>query len=132
MADQRRNQLAMIHIGRTQLGMDEDTYRDMLQNQGGVRSSAKLDADGRRKVLDHLRSLGAVFKRRRDPGTVRTGRNALVSKIEAQLADMKLPWSYADAIVEHMHGLTSVRFANPDQLHDVVAALAYEQRRRAR
>ena len=26
----RRSELAAIHIGRSQLGLDEDTYRDML------------------------------------------------------------------------------------------------------
>ena len=52
-------------------------------------------------------------------------------KIEAQLADMGLPWAYADSILLRMHLVESIRFAKPDQLRDVVAALTYEQERRA-
>ncbi|MGB1762984.1 gp16 family protein [Alloalcanivorax xenomutans] len=131
MSDLRRRELAKIHIGRDQLGMDDDTYRDMLWTVARVRSSSELDAWGRAKVLEHYRALGWAPKRRRHPGKV-AGRNSeLMRKIEAQLTDMGLAWAYADSIVRRMHQVESVRFANPSQLRDVVAALTYEQRRRA-
>ena len=54
----RNNELAMIHIAKQQLGMDDDTYRDMLWTVARVRSSAGLDWQGRKKVLDHLKARG--------------------------------------------------------------------------
>jgi len=131
MSELRKRELAMIHIGRAQLGMDEDTYRDMLWTQARVRSSADLDAAGRGKVLAHYRALGWRPKRHRHPGRVARDIKALMGKIEALLADMGLAWAYADSIVRRMHGLESVRFATPAQLRDLVAALTYEQQRRA-
>jgi phage gp16-like protein len=127
----RKNDLAKIHIAIKDLGMDDDAYRAMLWTVARVRSAKDLDAHGRSKVLHHLRSVGWRPKRRRDPGNVKSDRDALVGKIKAQLTDLKLPWKYADAIAMRMHSVNSVRFANPEQLRDIVAALAYEQRRQA-
>ncbi|MCR6667570.1 MAG: regulatory protein GemA [Methyloversatilis sp.] len=40
-ADQlRRAEIAQIHIAKSQLGMDDDTYRAMLWSVGRVRSSS--------------------------------------------------------------------------------------------
>lgn len=39
-------------------GIDDDARRAMMQRLAGVTSSTKLDADGARKVLDHLRQAG--------------------------------------------------------------------------
>ena len=47
-ADKRRRELAAIHIGAEALGLDDETYRDMLAHVAGKRSAGKLDAAGRR------------------------------------------------------------------------------------
>lgn len=54
----RNNDLAMIHIAKKDLGLDDDTYRDMLWTVARVRSSADLDFSSRIKVLEHLKSRG--------------------------------------------------------------------------
>lgn len=59
--DQRRRDLAMIHMAKHQLGMQKDAYRDILWSLARVRSSADLDQAGRSKVLDHMQACG--FKR---------------------------------------------------------------------
>jgi phage gp16-like protein len=65
--EQRRKDLAMIHMAAAQIGMDtkdasEDSeYRSMLWSVARVRSSSALDWQGRKKVLDHLEACG--FKR---------------------------------------------------------------------
>lgn len=56
--DNRRTDLAKIHIARKQLGMSEDVYRAMLQSVAGVASAGDLDLRGRGKVLQHLKQLG--------------------------------------------------------------------------
>ncbi len=54
----RKEELAKIHIGKKDLGLDDDTYRDILYQAGGVESAADLDWKGREAVLDRFRELG--------------------------------------------------------------------------
>lgn len=58
MSDLRKADLAQIHIAKKALGLDDDTYRDMLWTVARVRSSKELDATGRAQVLAHLRACG--------------------------------------------------------------------------
>lgn len=53
-----KSTLAKIHIAKTQLGMDDDTYRVMLHSVGGVQSSKDLTAAGASRVLKHLEKAG--------------------------------------------------------------------------
>lgn len=55
----RRSQLAMIHIGKKQLGLDDETYREMLRNVAGFDSCSDIGAAGLAKVIRHMRSRGA-------------------------------------------------------------------------
>jgi phage gp16-like protein len=54
----RLRDLALIHLGKQQLGLDDDTYRALLENVAGVRSARELDAAGRAAVLARLRGHG--------------------------------------------------------------------------
>lgn len=103
----RKNQMAKIHIAKNQLKMDEETYRDMLHNIGGARSSAELSSTGLQKVLDHLVSIGAEFTPSAKHGKRPHNYNRLpayVEKVEALLADMGLSWAYADSIARNITG----------------------------
>lgn len=53
----RVQQIAAIHVLKTKMGLDDDTYRAMLAEQTGKTSSAGLDDRQRERVLDHLRAL---------------------------------------------------------------------------
>jgi len=59
-ADARRRlrDLALIHLAKGQLGLDDETYRAMLRATAGVDSAGALDPAGRARVLEHLRSRG--------------------------------------------------------------------------
>lgn len=59
---QRKRELGHIHQGKAALGWSDDDYRFHLRNLTGKGSSAELDAPGRRKVLDHMASLGYAPK----------------------------------------------------------------------
>lgn len=65
---ERSSQLARIHIGAEQLGMDDETYRDMLWSIGRVRSAKDLDLAGREAVLKHLKACGWRDSRRTSGG----------------------------------------------------------------
>lgn len=54
----RNAELAQIHIAKTQLGLDDDTYRDVMWTVARVRSSKDLDWTGRKKLLEHFKAKG--------------------------------------------------------------------------
>ena len=71
----RNIELGKIHIAAAACGLirpgDDSAYRDMLWAIGRVRSAKDLDAQGRERVLTHLRACGWVdpkpFVRRGPP-----------------------------------------------------------------
>jgi phage gp16-like protein len=131
-----------------QLGMDDETRHAMLRKVAGVESTRDLDLRGCASVLEHLRRAGAARSPKAKgvgeyPGTptkVRRETGALIDKIEAQLADMKLSWNYGVAILRRVSGgwqkegqlgKECFEFATREDLMKVVAALAYELKKRA-
>ncbi|MFA7269866.1 MAG: regulatory protein GemA [Sterolibacterium sp.] len=126
----RRREIAMIKVAQKQLGMDDATYRDMLELVTGKRSAADLDWQGRKKVIDHLKAKGFSIKskRRADPASYKA---ELVSKIKAQLMSFTPPRAdfYADGMSRQMFGVERYTWCDPQQLHKIVAALAYAQKR---
>lgn len=87
-ADQKRRDLAKIHIARKELAMDEDAYRLMLESVAGVTSSAKLSARGRAKVLHRLRQLGWKPKTSARPRRRVTAQEPQDRKIRALWLDL--------------------------------------------
>ena len=69
--DLRKRELAQIHVAKTQLGLDDDTYRAMLWAVARVKSAADLDWGGRKKVLDHLKSKGFKVRPAKKSGAQR-------------------------------------------------------------
>jgi hypothetical protein len=66
----RKSDLARIHMLKAELGLDEDTYRDVMATVcQGVRSSAQLDITGRSRLIAHLQ---ACAKRDRAPDSGRS------------------------------------------------------------
>jgi phage gp16-like protein len=142
-AQPRPSALAQIHIAKKALGLDDDTYRAMLFAVARVHSARDLDHAGREAVLAHMKRSGwkpAAPKTKAAPGTPRAGephnlhsaaRGPQLQKIEAQLASAGRPWAYAHNIARRMFGLANVALANEAQLQKIIAALAYDAKRRA-
>lgn len=126
----RRRQLAQIHIAKNDLGLDDETYRALLMDVAGVESAADLSAKGRRDVLARFEAKGWKNKKHRTP-TVTAEKAPYIRKIGAQLADMKLTWSYANGISKQMFKKDRVQWLEPEQLRAVVAALAKKQTKQA-
>ncbi len=58
-AEQRRRHLIqLIHVGKSNLSLDDDTYRAILQRIGKTSSSADLTVPELEKVLEHLKRSG--------------------------------------------------------------------------
>jgi len=82
----RNRDLAMIHIAAQQLGMSDETYRDMLWSVGRVRSAKDLDLPGRDAVLAHLRACGWKDARRRPSPYKKGSQAALIRHLWTELA----------------------------------------------
>ena len=131
----RNKQLALIHIAKQRLNIDDDDYRDMLNGIAGVRSAAKLDGVGLEAVIRHLKSLGFEVSRKPVPSEGKPHnykQNPQLWKIGRLLAEQKLTWAYANGIVEQMFGIDSIAFCKPRQLSAVIAALSKHRDRNAR
>jgi len=124
----RSRSIKLIHIGRSKLQLDEDTYRQMLVNLTGADSCSKLSQADLDKVLKHLQDRGFVITAARSfPGRPKnTDRHPQLTKIEAQLADLKLPWAYARSIAKRQCGKV-LEFCNPPEWAAVISALAVRQ-----
>lgn len=132
-----------VHAAARQLHMQDDDRRALIAGvAGGKTSTTELDVTECDRVLDRLRALGAARARPdgkpvrflgRHPGHPETCRReceARMTKVEAFLADMKLPWSYAKSILRQQHRTERLEWATEDQLDGVIAALAVEQEKR--
>ena len=105
----RNRELAQIHIAKAQLGLDDDTYRDMLWTIGRVRSAGDLDHAGRRRVLEHLTSRGWKNDKPKNEwafiDTAAQDKRPLLRKICAVCRDMKVGKAYAEGVAKRQHGI---------------------------
>lgn len=130
----RHQRLAAIHMGKKALGLDEETYRDLLESAAGVRSAADATEDGLIKILKRMQDAGFDQRPRRDfgrrPNLPQRDKSELVKKIEALLADDGKHWNYALGMARKMFGKESIEFCSPAELYKIVAALEYAKKRR--
>lgn len=84
----RNAELAQIHIAKTQLGLDDETYRAVLWTVARVQSSKDLDWTGRKKLLEHFKARGwkpAAPKKAKATKPVSEGQEGLVVALWSQL-----------------------------------------------
>lgn len=124
--DARKSDLAMIHIAKKALGLDDETYRSMLFTVARVTSSRELDHAGRIAVLNHMKACG--WKNATTAPDVTKAKQALIAKIGALLADMQLSWAYADGIAKQMHKREKLQWCKPAELRGIIAALVNKQK----
>ena len=53
-----REQLALIHVAKKQLDMDDALYREMLEQHGGVKSARDLSSRGFQSVMSAFERMG--------------------------------------------------------------------------
>lgn len=125
----RNQRIAAIHMGKKQLGLDDDTYRDMLEQVTGKRSAKDMTDDDLVKVIQHLDQLGFSKHEFGNKPKVKLSKEALIGKIEAHLAENKLHWNYAKGIAKQMFQKEALEFCTENQLWRIVAALEYKKKR---
>jgi hypothetical protein len=144
----RAKTIQLIHVGATRLGLidrarqttdpDHDRgYRDLLRQVTGCASAAGCTDQQLDDVLAELKARGfevrPAARHGRRPANMSTG--DMRAKVEAQLSDMGLSWSYAEGILRQQRGLPRgvacpVSGATARELRGIITALDVEQRKR--
>lgn len=129
----KANLIRIIHTGKSSLGWDDETYRDVLACQTGKRSARDCTTAELEKVVLYMRTQGFAPSSRGRRPRVATGRKAMLSKIEAMLAEAGRPWSYLEGIVERMLGEKKpVEWLNDDQVRKLMQMLIVDAKRHGR
>ncbi|AHE72566.1 hypothetical protein M942_04590 [Enterobacter ludwigii] len=128
------NLIKVIHTGKKSLGWDDETYRAVLARVTGKHSARDCSVSELESVVLYMRGQGfaPAAKVGRRPG-VAVGRKAMLSKIEALLAEAGRPWAYLDGVTERMLGEKKpVEWLNDDQVRKVMQMLIVEAKRHGR
>ncbi|MCP4113193.1 MAG: regulatory protein GemA [Desulfobacteraceae bacterium] len=120
--NKRQKQLAQIHIAKRELGLDEDTYRDLLESETGRRSAADMDEAELEAVIIRMKNCGWQAYPRR-PKNMEVPGKARLKKTEALLADMMLPWAYADTIAQRKFGVRLCQWCTSEQMGGIIKEL---------
>ncbi|RSN77915.1 gp16 family protein [Acinetobacter haemolyticus] len=129
LAKLRKSRIAAIHMGKAQLGLDDDIYRDMLEAVTGKRSAKDMTDDNLVNVLQHMEKLGFTKKDFGKKPEVALTKQQLTDKIEALLADSGKHWNYAIGIAKKMFHKEALEFCTERELWKIVAALEIKKRR---
>ncbi|NCJ06653.1 DUF1018 domain-containing protein [Synechococcales cyanobacterium C] len=138
--DQRTRLLKLIHIGKKQLGLDDDTYREFLDSVTGHRSAADCTMSQLNLVLRRMESAG--FKRGGGKYSPRTRDKSLktpIDKIRAIWIDLAKQGKIKDRteaglrkFIKRQTGLDKIDWLLPEQSQKVIEALKIIQARETR
>lgn len=127
--------IRLVHVGKTNLTWNDETYRDVLNRLTQKRSAKDCSEEELERVLDYMREHGFMPK---NPGKfgkrpgVALQRRAVLAKIEALLAEAKRPWGYAVSMGKRMFGKERLEWLTTEQLASVMNALQYDAKRHGR
>nr|WP_237162961.1 regulatory protein GemA [Serratia symbiotica] len=128
------NLIKVIHTGKKALGWDDETYRAVLARETGKRSARDCSDAELERMVRYMRSQGfaPVASHGKKPN-VAAGRKAMVSKMEALLAEANRPWSYLDGIIKRMLGeVKPLAWLNDEQVRKVLQMLIIDAKRHGR
>ncbi|EBV5083243.1 regulatory protein GemA [Salmonella enterica subsp. enterica serovar Minnesota] len=126
--------IGAVKAGQSFLGWDDVTYRSVIARLTGGKTSAK--ACSMRELSDikeYMHRQG--FPRKAPAGKgrrpkVAMSRQAVLSKIEALLADAGRSWAYAEGLAAHMYKQHVIEWLSDEQLTGVMVALIKDARKR--
>lgn len=120
-------QIALIHLAKKQLGLDEELYRSVLQGYGRAATATELDAGGFKRVMAYFTACGF-----RSTWTKRTfgERRGMASPRQVELIrQLWRQWSggddnaHLDAWIERSFHVTALRFLPSEKAAKAITAL---------
>lgn len=131
----RNSLIQKIHIAKTQLQLDDETYKEVLANTVGKTSCKACNVSELLKILDQLKAQGFVIRsnkygKRPTASKNNPTRQQYINKIEAIIASEKLPWSYVHGICKKSFNKEKLQFCNDWELQKVMQMLAVYQYRK--
>lgn len=121
------SKLKLLHVAKKRLGFDDSSWRDLLEEVAGCRSTRDLDLAGFEAVMSRLKELG--FESTHSAGPY--GRRGGMATPDQVRLIHRLWRDYTgtddtkalDHWLEHSFGITSLRFANTDTTSKAITAL---------
>ncbi|MBG6243045.1 MAG: regulatory protein GemA [Candidatus Symbiopectobacterium sp. Dall1.0] len=129
-----KNLIKIVHTGKNKLGWDEGTYRGVLLRETGKNSAKDCTAAELARVVRYMRRQGftTLPKQGRKP-RVATGRQGMLSKIEALLASAGRLWGYLDGMIARMLGEKKpVEWLDDAQVRRLMQMLIMDAKRHGR
>lgn len=122
----RKRLIAQVHIGKSQLKMDDETYRTFLMNAVNKTSCKTMNNTELNKVLSEMQRKGAnvrpsFWANRPSP---KVDKKPYLAKITALLAKHSLPPEYADGIAKKAFGIEMTHWLAIWQLKKVIQMLS--------
>lgn len=130
----RKSLIQKIHIAKSQLGLDDTTYRQFLAQVAGKSSCSQMTDVELNEVLRQLKAKGfrPVSRQFSQPRPKpAASKEIYLAKITALLMQHQLPQSYADSIAKRAFGVDFVHWLTVEQLQKVVQMLAVYVRRKS-
>ncbi len=130
------SKLSIIHVAKSQLGLDDAAYRDLLWNLTGVRSSRELTQGGFELLMQRFAELGFKSTSRLKPLPARAGMAS-----PAQVQKMRGLWAeFTDGEgtdlslgkwLESRFKVSNVRFVSAELAQTVIGGMILMLRRKA-
>lgn len=121
-------QVAMLHVAKKQIGLDDETYRSILKKVGGAESAADLSRYGYDDVLAEFKRLGfratspnRSFGRRR--GMATPEQVGLIRKLWTEWAGGEEPEKGLNAWLERSYHVSALRFLPTDKAGKAITGL---------
>jgi hypothetical protein len=147
----RKRDLRIIHVAKRQLAIDDAAYRLLIRlvsggqlaadgvtvHGGRTDTAGALSAAEREDLLQRLADRGFRRAHKGRPSAAQMDRQSMLTRVEQLLADQRLPWAYAGAILRRQRGITDTAVAAPIttatdiELRGVIAALDRRAKRQA-
>lgn len=130
-------QIALLHVAKRQLGLDDDSYRAILKAKAGVESAADLSFPGFYEVIEHFGRLGfkSTWKKRNfgaRRGMASPSQIGLIRGLFAEWADSADDVDTAlNNWLSHSFGVTALRFVDEHVAGKAITALKSMTARKA-
>lgn len=131
--------LAKIHIAKKELGLDEETYREVLNAECGILSAKFLTNDQALKVIRRFKDSGWIPKSK--PKKYDDQKGDIYSATPAQKRKIEVLWHdlyRGNEETRHLRQflwnhfkVSDIRFLDKDKAHDVIEGLKAMQMRRS-